>query len=580
MGTGKSSLLPESLFWCLWGETARDIPVDKVINRTAKRDCSVTTVLLAGNRKLEVTRYRKHSQLGGDGLRLIVDGRDCTEGTPRLTQQLLNAELGVDFVTFSSVLAFSPDTLRFVSNTDANQKQVLDAILQTRRFTAAQEVAKKAHSITRDSYQADKAEYDKARSTLEELQSTLAEYTIANADWASQETARVAELNEKVLESQETCKNAQANIEHLQQRKATLEASRQSIDDVLEDVDEAQGFLNAAIEMLSSHKALLNAKQSELDTVQEDLDTAVDMAGKPCPTCGQEVSNTGKLIAAYQKKRNRLDRELKSMQATLVQLTENKTKASDNRSRARTQQEEIREIDKNINRTLLSITEQQGVMVVAQNNIKTLQQQIKTVPVNAYDELIPRTRDRIDTQQERVDSLNGQFTKGQLQMGRLQFWVDAFGNSGIRSFLLDQIIPQLTEYANGFTAKLGENLQIQFQTHKEGAATDRFTIQAFNEDGADLYKGNSSGEKRRVDIAIMLGLFRIAYNRTRFNVLLLDEALDTLDTAGLECVVDLLRDLARELNLTIYVTSHTELSNYLEDKITLVKQGGQTTLVG
>jgi len=136
----------------------------------------------------------------------------------------------------------------------------------------------------------------------------------------------------------------------------------------------------------------------------------------------------------------------------------------------------------------------------------------------------------------------------------------------------------LTEYANDLAYKLTcGSLRIEFTTYSEHTMTDKFKIHAYNEDGSDIYVGNSSGEKRRIDLCVMLALFQLAYSRTKLNILLLDEALDTLDVGGLDSVVELLNGFAKELDLTVYVTSHTDLNNRLFESITVHKQNRSST---
>ena len=43
-GAGKSSIL-DALCWCLFGETARGVSGDDIVNTTAKKDCSVIVML-------------------------------------------------------------------------------------------------------------------------------------------------------------------------------------------------------------------------------------------------------------------------------------------------------------------------------------------------------------------------------------------------------------------------------------------------------------------------------------------------------------------------------------------------------
>ena len=76
----------------------------------------------------------------------------------------------------------------------------------------------------------------------------------------------------------------------------------------------------------------------------------------------------------------------------------------------------------------------------------------------------------------------------------------------------------------------------------------------------------------------MLAMFHIAHQRNRINILLLDEALDTLDLTGLQSVAALLTDIAQELGLTVFVTSHTELNSQLHEAIVLEKKNGIANL--
>ncbi|WP_326894502.1 AAA family ATPase (plasmid) [Rhizobium beringeri] len=58
-GVGKSSI-PEALEWCWFGETARGLSGDGVINNVAKKDCFVKSVAVDGHITYTATRYRKH----------------------------------------------------------------------------------------------------------------------------------------------------------------------------------------------------------------------------------------------------------------------------------------------------------------------------------------------------------------------------------------------------------------------------------------------------------------------------------------------------------------------------------------
>ena len=579
-GAGKSSLLPESIFWCLWGETARGVPADKVVNNKRKRDCSVQLLMLAGNRKLDVTRYRKHKKLGGNGLRLFIDGVDCTEGTADLTQVRLNKELGVDYTTFASVMAFSPDTLRFVSDTDANQKHVLDSILQTRRFTAALEVTKQALSVVKQqglSLSQEEATHESTLAHLEELQQ---EYAQRNDRWEEAERERVDELAVQIARAEANLKTIQEIDVALRKESVAQETKISELQDQMDDPAILTEQYVAANTALVETQTTVRERQKEHDKTDKLLEAAVEQAGKPCPTCGQKVANTGKLIANYQSERNRMATELEALRLRETQQLEHKKQIQAQRTEYNQQKELLDTYKDDLEETYKSISLGTTKAKQQQENIERLTKQVEAVPTNEYASLLSGNTEKISTATGLLETARIALKRNKIMTNRLNFWLTGFGTSGVRSLLLDLIIPQLTEYANGFADKLaGGSIQIGFQTHKEGTAQDKFTVKAWNLEGADVYKGNSSGEKRRIDVAIMLALFRIAYNRTRLNILLLDEALDTLDVAGLESVVGMLEDLAKELKLTIYVTSHTPLTSMLHESLTIKKSDGVSSLV-
>lgn len=578
-GAGKSSLLPESIFWCLWGDTARGLPADKVVNRKIKRDCSVQTLLLAGNRKLDVTRYRKHKQLGGDGIRLFIDGQDFTKGTPKLTQECLDRELGVDFVTFSSVMAFSPDTLRFVSSTDANQKHVLDSILQTRRFTAALGVAKQAITVLKEKGLTLSQETTDARNTVESLQETATEYQQLNATWEAREQGRVDTLVEQICEEQKKLETADEGVIALSTKISETEEWLANVKDALPDMMAINAKFVEAASNLGSAQTTRDLRHEQLLHIEASLTEAVDLAGKPCPTCGQKVANTGKLIANYQSERNRLQRSYDEAVASLTQIQELRKQLNTERNDAQKAYTEFEAEQESLERRERSLTALVAQVVQYTSRVATLQEQIEAVPVNEYETLINTNAEKLSAANTLLETASIALRRNGIMMDRLTFWVTGFGGSGVRSLLLDHMLPALTKHANKFADRLaGGSIQIGFQTHQEDTTQDKFTIQAWNAEGSDIYKGNSSGEKRRVDVCVMLALFLVAYSRTRVNILLLDEALDTLDVAGLEGIVSVLEDMAKELNITIYVTSHTDLNNRLHECIVIKKTDGVSFL--
>ena len=77
--------------------------------------------------------------------------------------------------------------------------------------------------------------------------------------------------------------------------------------------------------------------------------------------------------------------------------------------------------------------------------------------------------------------------------------------------------------------------------------------------GGHGYKASSGGERKRIDIAVMLALGDIArrLRGEKGSTLFFDEAFDALDEQGLAAVVGVLRELAQDR--AVVVISHNPL---------------------
>lgn len=573
-GAGKSSLLPESLFWCLFGKTARGIPADGVVNNIKKRNCLVTLNLKIDRQLVTVTRTRKHKELGSS-LILVIDGQDATMGTNAATQAKLDQMLGMDFTTFSSVVAFSPDTLRFVTGTDLEQKAVLDSILQTGRFGEActlvkadlKEVQRKIADLSRETT-VTMRDISATAMALQTTEVDLKDELHRMKSWQQEQDTAIQGLKDERKELEEV----------VTQKRALLEVTAPTEEPI--DLTELRAEASSLLESVSGLRATIRTTQRMADSVQDELTKLSDQEGKPCPRCGQVVNNLSKTKASLSSKRRELQEELE----TLNKKLEKRTTQLDSAQAALTSAERH-------NADLLNKSNAtKGVEIAisrALTGIQDIDERILQIEGAAYNtESISKFKARMVEYQKTLSALDKVKTKQEDSMRKLeatadalQFWVKGFGNQGLKNFLLDHTIPHLTHYAQKFASRLtGDTIQIQFSTVTD-AGKDKFSVSAINQEGSDIYLGNSSGEKRRIDMAVMFALFMVANSRVKLNLMLLDEVFDCLDSAGTDTVVEILESMARERKLTIFVTSHTELADRLHESITVQKSGSLSRLL-
>jgi len=93
------------------------------------------------------------------------------------------------------------------------------------------------------------------------------------------------------------------------------------------------------------------------------------------------------------------------------------------------------------------------------------------------------------------------------------------------------------------------------------------------------YNACSAGDKRRIDVAILLSLQSIVAQRSASssNLVVFDELFDSLDNVGIERVINLLHEEAREK--MVFVISHIqELADYFDNVIVVKNRGGESFL--
>jgi DNA repair exonuclease SbcCD ATPase subunit len=164
------------------------------------------------------------------------------------------------------------------------------------------------------------------------------------------------------------------------------------------------------------------------------------------------------------------------------------------------------------------------------------------------------------------------------------FWVNSFGNQGIKSVLLDSVTPYLNQRANHYLSKLADSsIEVIFNTQtqlKGGEKRDKFSVDVSNKNGDAEYKGNSGGEKRRVDIAISMALQDLVSSRSNksLDLVVYDEVYEGLDAVGCEAVIELLREKAKVFGTVIVITHNESLKQLFNRHITIKKEGGKTTV--
>lgn len=130
----------------------------------------------------------------------------------------------------------------------------------------------------------------------------------------------------------------------------------------------------------------------------------------------------------------------------------------------------------------------------------------------------------------------------------------ALGPRGARSALLTSALSRLEDLANTYLAWLSSNVSVELRAQTEtlkGTTQEKIDILVHGLGGGHGYRALSGGERRRIDLVLLLAL--AALSRTR-GTLIFDEAFDALDNDGLNAAFHLILQLAE--SRPVIVISH------------------------
>jgi len=77
----------------------------------------------------------------------------------------------------------------------------------------------------------------------------------------------------------------------------------------------------------------------------------------------------------------------------------------------------------------------------------------------------------------------------------------------------------------------------------------------------------STGENKAINIAIMLAYLKLIRTKRQINILFLDEVFSSIDVERVNDVIGLLRDLADNSKINIFLVHHSILDSHRFDKI-------------
>jgi DNA repair exonuclease SbcCD ATPase subunit len=486
----------------------------------------------------------------------------------------------MSFTSFCNSVAFGvrEDVKSFFVASDADRKKVLERILGLTLFTDAEQVARRRVKKVIEEHGAAKSEMEKLQAIVSERKAVLFDLTHSE------------EMEEIDL--------------HLSIRKLTAKRLRQKHDRLegeLAELRDVEAHEEAAWEEQQAEYKLALTKYEEAKTKlqkglrqveraiagQQGLRKAETqkaikfekLAGKKCPTCTQAVGAklTKKIDAEAKAALTEIDGVLEELAVTEAELTA-QIKALEppeyvvppaSLSEA-VQAVKSKEAEWNATGKLRAaeearVEEMEASRAMVEGKAAALQTQIA------------QAQQVIETREEEVE-------EAEAQMQALEFWVQGFGNQGLKSFMIEAELPEINKRATYYAQRLlGSGARVRLSATSKLKTKD-LTKEQLSVEGSipgltNSYAGASKGQRKRMDLSLLLAFRETVAKRDAkaFQQLFADEIFDGLDKTGAECVVALLKETASECPVML-VTHDSRIKPVADRLVTVVHDGSRAKI--
>ena len=139
-----------------------------------------------------------------------------------------------------------------------------------------------------------------------------------------------------------------------------------------------------------------------------------------------------------------------------------------------------------------------------------------------------------------------------------------FSEDGVKKTIISGIIKPINYFITENIKKMGLPFQVQLD--------DSFTAEIKHLGNQIEHDSLSTGETKRINIAILIAYLKLIRTKKHINILFLDEVFSSIDIEGIESILDLLKDFAFNYNINIFVVHHAIMNQEYFDRIVKIKK--------
>jgi len=448
--------------------------------------------------------------------RIFLNGKEFDQAGVKSVQDYLTEDiLGVPYYVFNNTISLSINDFKsFLKMAPADKRSILDKIFGFNVLNQMKEILKS------------------------ELRKLKGDLDILSGKQSSMESSiqNTQKEIERVLEAIQT---------QTQQQDEELEKSLQTFQDLKKIHDQK-------ISEFRVIEAGVNKKSNEITSLVfdhesklRDFDRKLKLYdSQKCPTCTSDLSSDFHL----------------GMKETLIS---ERTKVQDHLDGILVESKKLDVLKSEHTSTRQSLAEK-GAKI--NSKVESIQNELRKLKVdNKNLQVEPLERIIESLSQERTTIIEDKVKKESHQT--LMKTVDEIlGDKGVKQMAIRTILPSLNSEITNLLRKINLPHQVMFDEEFNAMISHM---------GIEIpVQTLSTGEMKKVDFVVLIAILKLMKMKfNSINLLFLDELFSSVDPEGVHSILSILKSVAEELGLNIFVINHAPMPNEIFDyKIEITKK--------
>ena len=397
----------------------------------------------------------------------------------------------------------------------------------------------------------------------------------------------ITSLNNKLLvaESEFNDKTKQIELkrgklaEKATNLRKTISDSNSDLDEVNVLISQTKANLESSIECPSCEfEFILDSKKSvkelkilldELGETKDLIKSQIEGFKKQYDIASEEINNLDSTISEQRLKINKYSNEIENKIKNEKSLIEEIDKIKVKEKRKFSQLELDITIKENKNKSL------DDDIKTLSLKIENIQQKIKEVDSSTDKETEDKYQKLIEDLNEKIEDENNNIEGLKFDIQNLNEWVLKF--KSFKSHLANLSLKILEDLMNSYLSKMNTDISIEIDGYKQKGKkiSEKITETILrNNIPIGSYSRFSGGERSRIDVGSILAnqtLINKNASPKGLDLILIDEVLESLDSAGIENIIKSMENI----NKTMILITQNEINTLPEQTLTFVKQNGE-----